>query len=101
MATTKTSKEKVACINPHSGREMNIDKDIYDLFTKAIKAALKNKNALTFTELTEAIKANLASSKIKFDRSVDWYAVTIKNDMDARGRLKVYTENGRKLHKLP
>lgn len=54
----------------------------------------------TFTELTQTIKENLASSKIKFDRSIDWYAVTIKNDMDARGDLKVYMENGEKLHRL-
>jgi hypothetical protein len=101
MPTTKTSaKEKIACLNPHSGREMNIDKDIYDLFSKAIKNALKNKKTLTFTELTQAIKANFTKSKIKFDRSLDWYAVTIKNDMDARGQIKVYMEKGKKLHAL-
>ena len=97
MPTDKPSKEKVACLNPHSGREMNIDKDIYELFTRTIKQVL-NKKALTFTELTLAIKANLSTNKIKFDRSIDWYAVTIKNDMDARGQLKVYMEKGKKLH---
>jgi hypothetical protein len=100
MPAAKSSKEKVACLNPHSGREMNIDKDIYDLFVKVIKSALKNKKALTFTELTQAIKSNLSSNKIKFDRSIDWYAVTIKNDMDAREQLKVYMEKGKKLHAL-
>lgn len=100
MPSAKISKEKVACLNPHSGREMNIDKNIYELFTKAIKRALKNKKPLTFTELTQAIKTNLETNKIKFDRSIDWYAVTIKNDMDARGELKVYMEKGKKLHAL-
>lgn len=100
MPTNKIVKEKVACLNPHSGREMKIDKSIYDLFTKAIKEALKNKKELSFTELTKAIKSNLSTNKIKFDRSIDWYAVTIKNDMDARGELKVYIKNGKKLHAL-
>ena len=98
MPSTKI--EKVACLNPHSGREIKIDKDIFDLFHKTIKKVLKNKKGLTFTELTEAIKSNLSTNKIKFDRSIDWYAVTIKNDMDARGELKVYMEKGKKLHAL-
>ena len=100
MPSTKSSKEKVACLNPHSGREMKIEQDIYNLFTKEIKNALRNKKALSFTELTQIIKTNLSSKKIKFDGSVDWYVVTIKNDMDAKGELKVYMEKGKKLHAL-
>ena len=32
----KTSPQKVECLNPNTGGHMNIDKNIYDLFSKAI-----------------------------------------------------------------
>lgn len=97
--TTKSS-EKIECLNPNTGSTMNIDKEIYDLFSKAIYHTLKKQKAVSFTELTEGVEDCFRKQKTKFDKSVGWYAVTVKNDMHARGVIEVFSEKGKKLHRL-
>ena len=79
---------------------MNIDKDVYDLFSKAICHTLKKESAVTFTQLVEGVEDCFKKQKTKFDGSVGWYAVTVKNDMQSRGAIEVFTEKGKKLHRL-
>ena len=38
--------------------------------------------------------------KTIFDGAVEWYAITVKNDMEARGLIEVFTEKGKKLHRI-
>lgn len=91
---------KVKCLHPDTGSGIKIDEDIYQLFANAIHQSLKNRKALTFSDLVEQIKINFQSSKINFRKSVPWYAVVVKNDLQARGDLEVFTEKGKKWHKL-
>ena len=98
MATK--SLQKVECLNPNTGGSMKIDRDIYDLISKAIYHTLKKEKAVTFTELVEGIEDCFKKQKTKFDRSVGWYAVTVKNDMHARGVIEEYSEKGKKMHRL-
>jgi len=97
---TATKTKKVECLNPDTGGRMNIDKDIYDLFSKAIYHTLKKEGAVTFTQLVEGVENCFKKQKTKFDGSIGWYAVTVKNDMQARGVLEAFTEKGKKLHRL-
>ena len=99
MATLNGS-SKVECLNPNTGRKMNIDKSTYDLFSKAIYHTLKEEGALTYTEMVEGVKDCFKQQKTKFDGSVSWYAVSVKHDMHARGVIEVFTEKGKKLHRL-
>ena len=99
MATKSTS-QKVECLNPNTGGKMNIDKEIYDKISKAIYHTLKEKKQLTYSEIVEGIHDCFKKQKTKFDRSVGWYAVTVKHDMHARGIIEVTTEKGKKLHTL-
>ena len=99
MPATKPS-NKVECLNPNTGGRMNIDKDIYDLFSKAIYHTLKQGKALTYTQLVDGVKECFKKQKTKFDGSVGWYAVTIKNDMQSTGVIEAFTEKGKKLHRL-
>lgn len=92
---------KVECVNPNTGTRMNIDADIYHLVAKAIEQALKGNKCLTFTELVGQVKSFVKKSRKGFSGSVSWYAVAVKNDMEVRGELLVYTEKGKKLHRLP
>ena len=96
----KTAPEKVECLNPNTGGRMNIDKSIYDLFSKAIYHTLKKGEPLTYTQIVEGIHDCLKEQKVKFEGSVEWYAVGIKNDMHARGVIEVFTQKGKKLHRL-
>jgi hypothetical protein len=98
MPAIKTT--KVECMNPNTGGRMNINKDIYDLFSKAIYQTVKTGGAITFTQITDGVEEYFKKNKKKFDGSIGWYAVTVKNDMHSRGILKVYTERGKKLHSL-
>ena len=96
----KTVPQKVECLNPNSGGRMNIDKKTYDLFSKAIYHTLKKNQQLTYSQVVEGIYDCFKNQKTKFDGSVEWYAVTVKNDMHARGMIEVFMEKGRKLHRI-
>jgi hypothetical protein len=91
---------KVECFNPNTGRKMNIDVETYQLFTKAIKQALKEGKAITFSEMVEGVKKYFRLHQIGFKKSVPWYAVTVKNDLQVRNTIEVFTEKGKKLHRL-
>ena len=96
----KTDSSKVECLNPNTGGRMNIDKKIYDLFSKAIYDTLKKTQPLTYSQIVEGIYGCFKQQKTKFDGSIEWYAVTVTHDMHARGVIDVYIEKGKKLHQL-
>ena len=96
----KNASQKVECLNPNTGGRINIDKTTHDLFSKAIRQSFKKDEALTFTQIVERVHDYLKRHKITFDGSVDWYAISVKHDMHARGLLEVFVEKGRKLHRL-
>ena len=97
---TKTASQKNECLNPNTGGKMNLDKKVYELFSKAIYHTLKKNQPLTYAQIVEGIHKCFKEQKTKFDGSVSWYAVTVKNDMHARGIIEVFTEKGKKLHRL-
>jgi hypothetical protein len=97
---TKTAPQKIECLNPNTGGRMNIDKKTYELFSKAIYHTLKKNQPLTYTQIVEGIEDCFKQQKTKFDGSVSWYAVTVKHDMHARGIIDVFTEKGKKLHRI-
>ena len=99
MATKNTS-EKIECLNPNTGGRMNIDKKIYDLFAKAIHHSLKQGRELTYSQLVEGIYDYFKKQNIHFDGSVEWYAVTVKNDMEARSVIESFIERGKKLNRI-
>ena len=92
--------KKTECINPNTGGRMNIDSSIYELFSKAIYHTLKKNSPLSFTQIVQGVHDCFKKQKTKFDGSVEWYSVTVKNDMHARGVIEVYTEKGKRLHRL-
>ena len=96
----KTVNQKMECLNPNTGRRMNIDKSTYDLFSKAIYHTLKKKGAISFTQIVEGVYDCFKQRNTKFDGSVEWYGISVKNDMQARGELEVFTEKGKKLHRI-
>lgn len=99
MTTTKTP-QKTTLVHPRSGREMNIDKKIYDIVSKAIYHELKKNKAMTWTELASGVKDCLAANKIDFPGSVEWYAISIRNDMETKGIISTYKEKGRTMNAL-
>lgn len=92
---------KTECLNPNTGRKMNIDARVYDLFSKAIYHTLKkNKQGITYTDIVSGVKQCFKEKRTAFDGSIEWYTVTIKNDMEANGIIETFTDKGKKLHRL-
>ena len=99
MLTKSTA--KVECLNPNTGRKMNIDAKVYDLFSKAIYHTLKkSKQGVTYTDIVSGVNQCFKEERTTFQGSVEWYAVTVKNDMVAKGVIETFMEKGKKLHRL-
>jgi len=99
IVSTK-SQNKIECLNPNTGGKLKIDAEIYQLFTAAIKQTLKGGKEITYTDIVAGVKKYIKSKKIIFKKSVSWYAVTVKNDLEVRNKIETYMEKGRKLHRL-
>lgn len=98
--TARTKTQTVECLNPNTGRKMNINKQTYDLFSKAIYHTLKEKGPVSFTEMLNGVYECFKKQKINFEGTVEWFTVSVKNDMHARGVIDVYMEKGKKLHQI-
>jgi len=80
---------------------MNIDAATYDVFSKAIYHTLKEeKGGITYTDIVTGVKKCFKEQKTNFLGSIEWYAVTVKHDMEASGVIESFTEKGKKLHRL-
>lgn len=92
---------KIECLNPNTGGKMNIDATIYDLFSKAIYHTLKkSKRGITYTDIVAGVKQCFKEKQTTFKGSIEWYVVTIKNDMEAKSVIETFSEKGKKLHRL-
>jgi hypothetical protein len=99
MTTAKAS-QKTLLIHPRTGRQMNIESSIYDIVSKAIYHELKKNKAMTWTDLSNGVKKCVADKKIDFPGSVEWYAISIRNDMETKGILCTYKEKGKTMNAL-
>ncbi|MER3464825.1 MAG: hypothetical protein C4329_10855 [Chitinophagaceae bacterium] len=70
------------------------------MIATAIRSELKGHKKLTYTALAKAVHQYFNEKNISFDGSVEWYTVTVKNDMEARGIISVINEKGKKLNSL-
>ena len=93
---------KIQCLHPQGKQAPAIPADIYSLFENAIYHSVKNKKGkgISFSSLTEEIEKCFARQKTIFNGSVGWYAVHVKNHMEATGIIKAFIEKGVKLHSL-
>jgi hypothetical protein len=100
MPATTQPAAKVKCLNPKTGGCLHIDASIHQLFSNAIYSSLVGGKKLTYTQLVEGVNLYLSKQKVAFQGSVEWYAVAVKNDMEARGIIEAFTQRGKKLNAL-
>ena len=100
MSTAPHPKGKAECLNPNTGGQMFIDAAIYELFSKTIRQVLEKGQPLTYTQMVKGIKDYFCEKEIAFDKSVEWYTVAIKNDLQTRGLIRVLSVKGKKLHHI-
>jgi Family of unknown function (DUF6958) len=83
MKGTKAEK-KILTKHPSGKRGVNIAQTKHDTIKEAILSVLKNKE-LTHTELFDRLNQRLEG---KFAGSINWYAETVKLDLEARKLLE-------------
>lgn len=85
--------EKILTLHPEQGkRGRNISKQKYDTVKSVMLLALKDRE-LTHTELFDKLKKVLKNT---FVGNIDWYAETVKLDLEARKLIERTTEKPQK-----
>ncbi len=105
---------KTIFTHPVTGTERKFDSAIYEVFKAAILQSLKgskarltgkNKNSesgqgKTFTELTDDVVKIIKKKMPDFKKSIPWYTISIRFDLETRGIVETFTEKGKKLNRL-
>lgn len=76
--------DRTLTLHPQGKRGVNISRDKYETMRDAIAEALRGSDGMTYTELVAEVGRRVGAS---FDGSIKWYAVVVKQDMEARGLL--------------
>ena len=77
-------KDMVRTLHPEKKQGVNISREKYEIIRKAILAALRTQNEMTFMALSRAVEKEVNGT---FEGSVLWYVTTVKLDLEARGAV--------------
>ena len=99
MAKSVKSK-KIVVTHPQTGTERKFDSAIYEPVKAAILQSLKGSKGKTFTELTDDVVKIIRKKMPGFKKSVPWYTISIRLDLETRGLVETFIEKGRKLNRL-
>src|SRR5215510_8471482 len=89
-----TKKVKTIVTHPLTGTERNFDSAIYEPFKAAILQSLKGSKGKTFTELTGDVKKIIRKKLPGFKRSVPWYTISVRLDLETREVVETFIEKG-------
>jgi hypothetical protein len=99
MARAVKSK-KTTTTHPRTGSQFTIDATIYEPFKEAILQSLRVSKGKTFTELTDDVVKIIHKKMPEFKKSISWYTISIRLDLETRGIVESFTEKGKKLSRL-
>jgi len=99
MSKTVKSK-KITTTHPRTGSQFAIDSETYKPFKAAILQSLKGSKGKTFTELTDDVVKIIKKKMPGFKKSIPWYTISIRLDLETRGIVETFTEKGIKLNRL-
>lgn len=94
MAKTVKPK-KTTTTHPQTGSQFKVDAAIYEPFKAAILQSLKGSNGKTFTELTDDVVKIIKKKMPGFKKSIPWYTISIRLDLETRGVVETFTEKAR------
>jgi hypothetical protein len=92
--------KKTTVTHPVTGTERKFDSGIYEPVKDAIIQSLKGSKGKTFTELTDDVVKIIRKKMPGFKRSIPWYTISIRLDLETRGIVETFVEKGRKLNRL-
>jgi hypothetical protein len=96
----KAAAKKISVTHPRTGTERKFDTAIYEPVKAAIIQSLKRSKGKTFTDLTGDVVKIIRKKMPGFKRSVPWYTISIRLDLETRGIVETFMEKGRKLNRL-
>jgi hypothetical protein len=92
--------KKIIVTHPVTGTERKFDAAIYEPFKVAILESLKGSKGKTFTELTDDVVKIIHKKMPGFKKSIPWYTISIRLDLETKGIVETFVEKGKKLNRL-
>jgi hypothetical protein len=92
--------KKTVLTHPVTGTESKIDEAIYKPVKDAILQSLKGSKGKTFTDLTDDVVKIIRKKMPDFKRSIPWYTISVRLDLETRGIVETFVEKGKKLNRL-
>ena len=92
--------KKINVTHPLTGTERKFDAEIYEPVKAAIIKSLKGSKGKTFTELSDDVVATIKKQMPGFKKSIPWYTISIRLDLETRGIVETFVEKGKKLNRL-
>jgi hypothetical protein len=96
----KAIAKKVNVTHPRTGTERKFDAAIYEPVKAAIIQSLTKSKGKTFTDLTNDVVKIIRKKMPEFKKSIPWYTISIRLDLETRGIVETFIEKGRKLNRL-
>jgi hypothetical protein len=96
----KATSKKIIVTHPVTGTERKFDTDIYEPVKAAILQSLKGSKGKTFTELSDDVVKIIRKKMPDFKRSIPWYTISIRLDLETKGIVETFIEKGTKLNRL-
>ena len=91
---------KIIVTHPVTGTERKFDAAIYESVKSAILHSLKGSKGKTFTELTDDVVKIIWKKMPGFKKSIPWYTISIRLDLETKGIVETFVEKGKKLNRL-
>jgi len=92
--------KKTIVTHPVTGTERKFDAAIYEPVKAAILQSLKGSKGKTFTELADDVVKIIKKKMPGFTKSIPWYTISIRLDLETRGIVETFTEKGKRLNRL-
>ena len=96
----KKNAKKIIVTHPVTKTERNFDAEIYEPVKAAIIESLKGSKGKTFTELTDDVVKIIRKKMPGFKKSIPWYTISIRLDLETRGIVETFVEKGKKFNRL-
>ena len=92
--------KKTVVTHPRTGTELKFDSAIYEPIKAALLQSLKGSKGKTWTGLSDDVVKIIRKKMPGFKRSIPWYTISIRLDLETRGIVETFTEKGKKLNRL-
>lgn len=85
---------------PGPALNKRLETSIYEPVQAAIIQSLKGSKGKTFTELTDAVVEIIKKKIPGSNKSIPWYTISVRLDLETKGIVETFTEKGKKLNRL-